>query len=296
MKILGFIKSFFTKRFSKIEVAPIVEKKQQEVNENSKGKDSKPKPKRKKSNNKVASTSHTEKVAVKKVVPMMPEIIEVEALDGKISFTELPIRKELLAALQDLNFRYCTPIQGMSLPASLAGKDIAGKAQTGTGKTASFLIAALNHLLENPIERHRCPGSVRVMILAPTRELAIQIHKDCEALCKYINFNNVVIFGGMGHHAQREQLSKPVEILVATPGRCIDFMNQNVIDLSNTEILIIDEADRMLDMGFIPDVRRIVSKTPHPAKRHTMMFSATLTESVLRLIRSWQRDPVTIET
>lgn len=226
---------------------------------------------------------------------VIPEVVEVPAEEGKTRFTELPIRKEILAATQSMGFKFATPIQEQSLPSSLAGQDIAGKAQTGTGKTASFLIAAINHMLENPITSHRRPGSCRVIILAPTRELAIQIHKDAEALCKYTHFNNLAIFGGMGHKSQRERLHKPIDILVATPGRCIDYMKQNALDLSHAEILIIDEADRMLDMGFIPDVRRIVQRTPHPGKRHTMMFSATMTDSVLRLIKSWQRNPVTVE-
>ena len=233
------------------------------------------------------------KQAPKKIV--IPEIKEVPAEEGKTRFTELPIRSEILAALQDLEFKYCTPIQEQSLPQSLENRDITGKAQTGTGKTASFLISAINHMLENPITTHRPPGSARVLILAPTRELAIQIHKDATALCKYTNFNNLAIFGGMGHAGQRDKLNKPIDILVATPGRCIDYLRSNHLKLRQVEILIIDEADRMLDMGFIPDVRRIVQRTPHPGHRHTMMFSATMTESVLRLIKSWQRNPVMVE-
>ncbi len=233
------------------------------------------------------------KQAPKKIV--LPEITEVPAEEGKTRFTELPIRTEILAALQNLKFKYCTPIQEQSLPHSLKDRDITGKAQTGTGKTASFLISAINHMLENPITTHRPPGSARVLILAPTRELAIQIHKDATALCKYTNFNNLAIFGGMGHAGQRDKLNKPIDILVATPGRCIDYLRSNHLKLRQVEILIIDEADRMLDMGFIPDVRRIVQRTPHPGHRHTMMFSATMTESVLRLIKSWQRNPVTVE-
>ena len=233
------------------------------------------------------------KPAPKKIV--IPEIKEVPAEEGKTRFTELPIRSEILAALQDLEFKYCTPIQEQSLPQSLENRDITGKAQTGTGKTASFLISAINHMLDNPITTHRPPGSARVLILAPTRELAIQIHKDATALCKYTGFNNLAIFGGMGHAGQRDKLNKPIDILVATPGRCIDYLRSNHLKLRQVEILIIDEADRMLDMGFIPDVRRIVQRTPHPGHRHTMMFSATMTDSVLRLIKSWQRNPVTVE-
>ncbi len=231
----------------------------------------------------------------KKTVPTLPTLVEAPKEEGKVRFTDLNMRVEIKAALQDLGFKYGTPIQGESLPHSLAGKDIAGKAQTGTGKTAAFLIPAINHILENPIEDHRRPGSARVIILAPTRELAIQIHKDAESLCKYTSLNNLAIFGGMGHQQQQDRLRQPIDILVATPGRCIDYCNRRTLDLSKVEILIIDEADRMLDMGFVPDVRKIVNKTPHPGNRHTMMFSATLEGSVLRLITSWQKDPVKIE-
>jgi len=230
-----------------------------------------------------------------KQVPQLPTIVEAPKEEGKVRFTDLNIRKEILGALQDLKFHYGTPIQAESLPFGLAGKDIAGKAQTGTGKTAAFLIPAINHILNNPIEGHRRPGSTRVIILAPTRELAIQIHKDAESLSKYTNLNNLAIFGGMGHQQQQDRLRQPIDILVATPGRCIDYCNRRTLDLSQAEILIIDEADRMLDMGFVPDVRKIVNKTPHPGRRHTMMYSATLEGSVLRLINSWQKDPVTVE-
>jgi ATP-dependent RNA helicase RhlB len=141
---------------------------------------------------------------------------------------------------------------------------LAAKAQTGTGKTAAFLCSAMTELLKKP-KTDRKHGSCRVLVLAPTRELAVQIYKDSLALGKYAQLNNLVIFGGMDHKAQRDALFEPVDILVGTPGRILDYSGSGHLDLSETEILIIDEADRMLDMGFIPDVRRIVSKLPRLA-------------------------------
>ncbi len=311
---MKIFKKFVAKLFKRSEKKSMEQKKQQPVEKTRTPKSSNQKKKQspKKSTNQKnkpnsqknkpkhhVEKTHSPKPQVKKrapkVIPLMPELVESPEAEGKTRFTEFDIRREILAALQDLKFQYCTPIQAMSLSDALSGKDIAGKAQTGTGKTASFLIAAINTLLNNPIKEHRRPGSARVIILAPTRELAIQIHKDAEQLTKYTDLNNVVIYGGMGHAKQKEQLSDPVDILVATPGRCIDFMQQRAVDLSRADILIIDEADRMLDMGFIPDVRKIVNRTPHPGKRHTMMYSATLAESVMRLVRTWSKDPVQIE-
>ena len=235
------------------------------------------------------------KASAQAVAPLvMPELVDVPPEEGKTRFIELDLAKEILCAVQDLKFRYCTPIQQKCLPAALEGRDVTGKAQTGTGKTAAFLAAAFTTLLRKPKE-NRKPGSCRVLVLAPTRELAIQIHKDAEALGKYGNFNNLVIFGGMGHKEQRAALQKPIDVLVGTPGRILDYMSTQHLNLSDVEILVIDEADRMLDMGFIPDVRRIVSRTPRPGKRQTMFFSATLTPEILRLVNSWLLDPVTVE-
>ncbi len=225
----------------------------------------------------------------------LPVLDEIAPVEGKITFADLDIVTEVLCGIQDLGFHYCTPIQEECLPHALAGKDVTGKAQTGTGKTAAFLTAALTHLVRHPKEERR-KGSCRVLVLAPTRELAIQIHKDAEALGKHCGFNNLVIFGGMGYQEQRDALQKPVDILVGTPGRILDYCTSGHLDLSGAEILVIDEADRMLDMGFIPDVRRIVRKLPPAGKRQTMFFSATLTAEIVSLVDRWLVNPVRIET
>lgn len=227
--------------------------------------------------------------------PELPAIVESPAVEGKTRFTDLQLAKELIAGVQDLEFKYCTPIQAKCLPVALEGRDLAAKAQTGTGKTAAFLASSMTELIKKP-KTDRRPGSCRVLVLAPTRELAVQIYKDALGLGKYTDLNNLVIFGGMDHKAQRDSLHDPVDILVGTPGRIIDYSGSGHLDLSQTEILIIDEADRMLDMGFIPDVRRIVSKLPPAGKRQTMLFSATLEPQILRLVEKWLVNPVSLET
>jgi ATP-dependent RNA helicase RhlB len=219
---------------------------------------------------------------------------KVKEEEGKTRFSEFEISNEILCALQDLGFKYCTPVQEKCLPEALEGKDITAKAQTGTGKTAAFLIAAFTTLLKNPL-KERKHGACRVLILAPTRELALQIYKDAEAISKYCGFNNLVVFGGMERRKQRDKLADNIEVLVGTPGRIIDFCRSRHLHLHDTEILVIDEADRMLDMGFIPDVRRIVSKLPEAGKRQTMFFSATLTTEITRLVERWLKNPVKIE-
>ncbi len=227
--------------------------------------------------------------------PRMPLLREIPPAEGKTRFTDLDIAKEVLCGVQDLQFEYCTPIQQQVLPHALAGRDVTGRAQTGTGKTAAFLASSLTYLLRHRKE-NRIPGSCRVLVLAPTRELAIQIYKDAEVLGKYCGVNNLVVFGGMGYHEQRDALERPIDILVGTPGRIIDYSRSGHMRLGDAEILVIDEADRMLDMGFIPDVRRIVGKLPPAGERQTMLFSATLTPEIVRLVDRWLVDPVMIES
>lgn len=238
------------------------------------------------------------KPAVKKEAPPpMPELTEVPAEEGKTRFTDLPLAKEILAGIQTLGFKYCTPIQALCLPAALEGRDLAAKAQTGTGKTAAFLASCMTRLIQNPLPPEKQKGGAcRVLVLSPTRELAIQIHNDALGLGKYTTLNNLVIFGGMDHKEQRDSLADPVDILVGTPGRILDYMQSGHLDLSRVETLVIDEADRMLDMGFIPDVRRIVARLPKAGVRQTMLFSATLEPEILRLVERWLVDPVSFET
>ncbi|MBQ9336616.1 MAG: DEAD/DEAH box helicase, partial [Lentisphaeria bacterium] len=233
----------------------------------------------------------------KPAVPPMPELTEVPPEEGKVRFTDLPLAKEILAGIQTLGFKYCTPIQALCLPAALEGRDLAAKAQTGTGKTAAFLASCMTRLLKDPLPPEKLKGGAcRVLVLSPTRELAIQIHNDALGLGKYTALNNLVIFGGMDHKEQRDSLADPIDILVGTPGRIIDYTQSGHLDLSRVETLVIDEADRMLDMGFIPDVRRIVARLPKAGVRQTMLFSATLEPEILRLVDKWLVDPVSFET
>ena len=237
-----------------------------------------------------------EQTVQKKTIPQMPELTPPPPEEGKLRFSDLELAKEIMAATQDLGFKYCTEIQAKCLPHAIAGRDLAAKAQTGTGKTAAFLASTMTRLLNDPLT-DRKKGAPRVLVLAPTRELALQIGKDADGLSKYTALNNLVIFGGMDHKAQRDALLRaPVDILAGTPGRILDYSGSHDLDLSKVEILVIDEADRMLDMGFIPDVRRIVSQLPGAGKRQTMLFSATLDPSILRLVDSWLRDPVSVES
>jgi ATP-dependent RNA helicase RhlB len=200
-------------------------------------------------------------------------------------------------AIADLGFQYCTPIQAQILPKIIEGSDVAGRSQTGTGKTAAFLISTFTYMIRHPLSGHRQPATPRMLVLAPTRELVLQIDAEAKAIGKYLPLEIQPVFGGMDFNRQMRELKRcPVDVIVATPGRLLDFVQrQRCLNLSQVETLVIDEADRMLDMGFIPDVRTIVYCTPPKAKRQTMFFSATLTETVTRLAASWTRDPVTIQ-
>lgn len=198
-------------------------------------------------------------------------------------------------ALDEMHFKVTTPIQARLLPIALAGRDAAGKAQTGTGKTAAFLISIFTHFLRKPIEGQRPHGTPRALILAPTRELALQIKKDADDIGRHCGLHTVAVYGGMDFDKQQRQLEQPVDVIVATPGRLMDFANRKVIHLKQVETLVIDEADRLLDMGFIPDVRKIVRMTPHPEQRQTLLFSATLTPDILRLAAQWTREAETVE-
>lgn len=223
-------------------------------------------------------------------------MFEVPEADGKSRFHDLDLPYPVLHAIADAGFAYCTPIQAEILPSTLKGRDAFGRAQTGTGKTAAFLITVLTRMLQNPRKGKTPAGTPRVLIIAPTRELVLQIADEANLLSAYCPFTIVSVFGGMDYEKQRRQLQgKPVDIIVATPGRLLDFKRRKDLDLSQVEVLILDEADRMLDMGFIPDVRQIVYSTPHKDKRQTLLFSATLTPDVTRLSASWTRDPVSVE-
>ena len=219
-----------------------------------------------------------------------------EPMEGKIRFHDLSIPEPILHAVADLGFTHCTPIQAEIMPPTLEGKDAMGKAQTGTGKSAAFLIAIFNHLLRNPPPENWRRGTPRALIIAPTRELALQIERDAIDLAKYTDLVLVAVFGGMDYEKQQRKLTEQhVDVVIATPGRLLDFKRRRDIHLGHVEILVLDEADRMLDMGFIPDVRNIIQSTPPKTHRQTMFFSATLNADVYRLANLWTRDPVQVE-
>ncbi|CAO1664578.1 ATP-dependent RNA helicase RhlB [Salinicola sp. NYA28a] len=200
-----------------------------------------------------------------------------------------------MRAIQAEGFEYCTPIQAEALKHTLLGGDVVGKAQTGTGKTAAFLISMLAYFLEEEAPDGQKPGTPRALIIAPTRELALQIEKDAKALARFTSLHVASVVGGMDYQKQRDQLSKNLDILVATPGRLLDFQQKRDIDLSQVEVLVLDEADRMLSMGFIPDVKRIIRYTPKREERQTFLFSATFTPDILNLSEQWTQNPAHVE-
>ena len=211
-------------------------------------------------------------------------------------FETLNLHPQLKRAIDALGFKDMTPIQQKVLKFTLAGHDAIGRAQTGTGKTAAFLVSVINDLLNNPIQEQRYRGEPRALILAPTRELALQIESDAKELTKFSDLHVVTLLGGVDFDKQKAQLDKkPVDIMVATPGRLIDFVEQKEVWLDQIEFLVIDEADRLLDMGFIPSVKRIVRFSPRKEQRQTLMFSATFSYDVLNLAQQWLFEPVTVE-
>lgn len=226
--------------------------------------------------------------------PWDDSVFKVPVVDGKTRFHDFQLPNQILHAVHDLGFQYCTQVQAETLPKSLAGDDVSAQAQTGTGKTAAFLITILSHILRNPLKDQK-KGTPRALILAPTRELVIQIEKDARGFTKYTECNVLALVGGIDYHKQMQNLKhETADIVVATPGRLIDFKKQKLVDLSKVEILIIDEADRMLDMGFIPAVRNIVLSTPQKSHRQTMFFTATMNSEVKRLAESWTRQAIEI--
>jgi len=221
---------------------------------------------------------------------------EVPEIEGRVRFHDFDLPEPVMHAIYDLGFQYCTPIQAEILPSTLKGKDASGRAQTGTGKTAAFIITAITRLLREPSTDKAHKGAPLVLVLAPTRELVMQIGEEARQLAKYADLDIVTVFGGMDFDRQRKQLAQSrSHIVVATPGRLLDFKRQGDVRLDRVQMLVIDEADRMLDMGFIPDVRKIIYATPHKTKRQTMLFSATLTLEVTRLAAQWTTDPITVE-
>ncbi|WP_421524217.1 ATP-dependent RNA helicase RhlB [Pseudomonas yamanorum] len=230
------------------------------------------------------------------VIPWKLEDFAVEPQEGKTRFHDFKLAPELMHAIQDLGFPYCTPIQAQVLGFTLAGKDAIGRAQTGTGKTAAFLISIITQLLQTPPPKERYMGEPRALIIAPTRELVVQIAKDAADLTKYTGLNVMTFVGGMDFDKQLKHLeARHCDILVATPGRLLDFNQRGDVHLDMVEVMVLDEADRMLDMGFIPQVRQIIRQTPPKNERQTLLFSATFTEDVMNLAKQWTTDPSIVE-
>jgi ATP-dependent RNA helicase RhlB len=211
--------------------------------------------------------------------------------DDSVTFASLGLKPEVMAGVQQAGFVTCTPIQAQTLPIALAGRDVAGQAQTGTGKTAAFLVALYQALISRPPASSRQPTSVRALIVAPTRELAVQIHHDALVLGAHTGLRHAVVFGGIDYEKQRQQLADGCDVLIGTPGRLIDYFKQHVYDLKHAQVLVLDEADRMFDLGFIADIRYILRRLPHPERRQSMLFSATLSHRVLELAYEHMNNP-----
>lgn len=210
-------------------------------------------------------------------------------------FDSLPLTDTLQKGLAEAGFEFCTPIQAQSLPVALEGSDVAGQAQTGTGKTIAFLLACCNLILtKEPLDGYP-EGAPRALILAPTRELAIQIHKDAELLNKYTGLTMGLVYGGTGYDQQKEMLTGRTDILIGTPGRLIDFFKQNLFTLKYAQVAVMDEADRMFDLGFIKDIRYLLRKMPAPEQRLNLLYSATLSFRVMELAYEHMNDPAQIK-
>ncbi|MFZ7174452.1 ATP-dependent RNA helicase RhlB [[Pasteurella] aerogenes] len=207
-------------------------------------------------------------------------------------FADLPLHPTLLQALQQQGFEYCTPIQALSLPISLQGRDVAGQAQTGTGKTMAFLTATFHHLLQNPSKAMSQP---RALILAPTRELAVQIDHDAAIFAQASGLKTALAYGGDGYEKQLKAIEQGVDILIGTTGRVIDYVKQGIIRLDHIQVVVLDEADRMFDLGFIKDIRYLLRKCPPVQQRLTMLFSATLSYKVRELAFEDMNDPQYLE-
>lgn len=207
-------------------------------------------------------------------------------------FRQFPLDKRLLTALDEIGYENCTPIQGECLPLILDGHDIAGQAQTGTGKTAAFLLSTFHFLLSKRAPEN---SNLRALIIAPTRELAIQIFKDAEKFNKHCGLKLGLVYGGVDYEKQRKSLEDGVDILIGTPGRLIDYSKQKVFNFKNVEIVVLDEADRMFDLGFISDIRYMLRRMPKSDKRLNMLFSATLSHRVMELAYEHMNSPTQVK-
>ena len=207
-------------------------------------------------------------------------------------FSQFGLDNRLLRVLDEIGFADCTPVQAACLPLILEGHDIAGQAQTGTGKTAAFLLSTIHFLITKNIENKK---KLRAIIIAPTRELAIQIHKDSEILNRYCGLEIGLVYGGIDYEKQQEKLIKGIDILIGTPGRLIDYFKKGIFNFKCVEVVVLDEADRMFDLGFISDIRYILRRMPKPEKRLNMLFSATLSYRVMELAYEHMNDPALVK-
>ncbi|MDZ7645015.1 MAG: ATP-dependent RNA helicase RhlB [Woeseiaceae bacterium] len=208
-----------------------------------------------------------------------------------LRFDTLDLHPDLHAGIRDAGFEFCTPIQANTLPLALKDHDVAGQAQTGTGKTAAFLIAAYHRLLNTPTAEKDGQVQPRVFILAPTRELAVQIANDAELLGKHCGFRIGLAYGGTDYEKQRNTIAAGIDLLIGTPGRIIDYFKQGVFRLDQVQVAVLDEADRMFDLGFIKDIRYLLRRLPAPDKRLNMLFSATLSQRVMELAYEHMNEP-----
>src|SRR5689334_2822222 len=221
-----------------------------------------------------------------------PDAVASPAPPAGRSFASFVLPEPVMAGIRAAGFTHCTPIQEKVLPLALAGRDVAGQAQTGTGKTAAFLITTFTRLLAH--ERPGRPAAPRALVIAPTRELVVQIAADARLLGQATPFTIHAVYGGVDYHKQRSDVRAGVDILIGTPGRLIDYFRQRVFDLRSVEILVIDEADRMFDMGFIKDLRYILRQLPSYDRRQSMLFSATLSYDVMELAYVFMNDAVRV--
>ena len=211
------------------------------------------------------------------------------------TYASFGLHPNVMRGIVDAGFTHCTPIQARTLPFALAGRDVAGQAQTGTGKTAAFLVSMFQSLLTRLDRGERGPNSLRGIIIAPTRELAVQINNDAQLLGRHTGLKLACVYGGVDYDKQRRQFEDGADILIGTPGRIIDFYKQGVFDLRQIQVVVLDEADRMFDLGFIDDIRYMLKKMPAPDQRQSMLFSATLAQRVLELAYEHMNSPELVQ-
>jgi len=225
-----------------------------------------------------------------------PHASSTSDINQQIKFSELALPQALLDATDKAGFTHCTSIQADTLPHIIDGLDVAAQAQTGTGKTAAFLLGAMAVMLKRKDPPSRKPNQPRMLVIAPTRELAIQIQKDAHILGEFTGLRSRIAYGGADYDKQRDAISSGVDILIGTPGRLIDYLKKRVFDLKALEIVVLDEADRMFDLGFIADIRFLLRRMPAPEERISMLFSATLSNRVMELAYEHMNNPLTVKS